>query len=162
MREEKITVPERFHLGKASHSFGLLRAQGGFSLVEVLVVAIVLVILITTIYMGAVYAEKQVRHNYRHRVATLLASGEIEKQFTLYNKEGIFRPFTSRTVTIDEFNKGVLQGTLNVRTGREVEYFVTKQYPYTYVVAEVSWSDPENGKRHAVKVREDFYDVEGR
>lgn len=161
MRAEKNTVPERFPLGKASQNFGLLRAQGGFSLIEVLVVAVVLVILITTIYMGAVYAEKQVRHNYRHRTATLIASGEIEKQYTLYMKQGIFRPFTSKTVEIDNLDKGILQGTCNLRVGREVEFYVTKQYPLSYVVAEVTWLDPENGKRHTVKLREDFYEVEG-
>jgi len=161
MREAQKAQPESFPLGKASHSFGLLRAQGGFSLIEVLVVATVLVILITTIYIGAIYAEKQVRHNYRHRTASLIASGEIEKQYALFMKEKIFRPYTSRAVVIDETDEGELKGNVSVQTGRDVEFYVTKQYPYYYVISEVSWQDPETDKRHSVKVREDFYDVEG-
>lgn len=129
---------------------------------EVLVVSIVLVILITTIYMGAEYAEKQVRHNYRHRIASYIASGEIEKQFTLYMKMGVFSPYSGRTCLIDETEEGKLEGTVSVRTGRDVEYYVTKQYPFYYLVAEVKWLDPENKKQHIVRMREDFYDVEGK
>ncbi|GAB1365297.1 hypothetical protein MASR1M36_01680 [Candidatus Cloacimonadaceae bacterium] len=160
MRQHCQTQPENAQTGKASQSFGLLRAQGGFSLIEVLVISVVLVLLITTIYMGAIYAEKQTRQNYRHRVATLIASGEIEKQFVQKNKLGTFSSFSGNQVLIDVTEVGNLYGSVSVRNGREIEYYVTKQYPLSYVVAEVTWIDPETKKRHSVKLREDFYDVE--
>lgn len=157
-----MNQPDTLRQKKASQVIGLLRANKGFSLIEVLLVTLVLVVLITTIYMGVVYADKQVRHNYRHRVATFLASGEIEKQYTLYLKENIMRPFSGRTVTIDQTEESTVKGTVSVRIGRDVEYHVTKQYPFTYVVAEVNWTDPETKKPQQVKLREDFYDVEGK
>ncbi len=69
---------------------------------EVLVVAIVMAVMIITIYIGIMYADKQVTKNYRHRVATLMFTGELEKQYTLYMKEGIFRPFTNMPVIIEQ------------------------------------------------------------
>lgn len=162
MREASLNQPVALRQKKASHLLGLLRAQRGFSLIEVLVTTLVLVVLITTIYMGVVYAEKMVRHNYRHRVATFLASGEIEKQYTLYLKENIMRPFSGRTVIIDQTEQSTIRGQISVSVGRDVEFYVTKQYPYTYVIAEVNWTDPETNKAQKVKIREDFYDVEGK
>lgn len=161
MESNTFPKPKSFREKKASQAIGLLKAQGGFSLIEVLVVAVVLAVLILTIYMGVMYAEKQVRQNYRHRAATFIASGEIEKQYTLYMKERLFRPFTSSSVIIDETEEGTVTARLSVTTGRDVEFYVTKQFPLSYVTAEVSWTDPETLKPHKVRVREDFYDVEG-
>ncbi|MDD4310663.1 MAG: hypothetical protein PHO32_09805, partial [Candidatus Cloacimonetes bacterium] len=118
---------------KASHAFGLLKASRGMSLIEVLVIALVLVVMITTIYIGAVYAEKQTRHNYRHRVATFLASGEIEKQYVMYLKKNTLQPFTGQEVLIDNTIDFPLYGALTLTTRRYVEFSLTKQYPYTKV-----------------------------
>ncbi|MDY0151284.1 MAG: prepilin-type N-terminal cleavage/methylation domain-containing protein [Candidatus Cloacimonas sp.] len=157
-----MNQPDALRQKKASQVIGLLRANEGFTLIEVLVATLVLVVLITTIYMGVMYADKQIRHNYRHRVATFLASGEIEKQYTLYLKENILRPFSGRPVVIDQTDDSTVKGALSVTVGRDVEYHVTKQYPYYYVIAEVNWTDPETKKPQKVKIREDFYDVEGK
>ena len=147
---------------KASQVLGLLKAQRGTSLVEVLVLTLVLVVLITTIYMGTIYADKQIRQNYRHRVATLIATGELERQYVIYIKKNKVLPFTGQDVIIDNTSEVVLKGKLTIKSDRNVEYALTKQYPYTTVTAEVSWIDPSSLKNHKVVVREDFYDVEGK
>ncbi|PKN72747.1 MAG: hypothetical protein CVU50_06315 [Candidatus Cloacimonetes bacterium HGW-Cloacimonetes-3] len=155
-------LADAFQERKASHLAGLLRNQRGFTLIEAMVVTVVLAAMIATIYTGVMYAEKQTRMNYRHRVATLIASGEVEKQYTMYMKVNMMRPFTGKQVVIDDTSENIVRGAVTVSTKRDVEYNITKQYGYTYVTAEVSWIDPASKNTHKVKVREDFYDVEGK
>ena len=64
-----------------SGAFELLRAQGGFTLVEALVLTLVIVVLVVSVYIGVVFAEKQLLVNYRDRVATLLVAGELEMEY---------------------------------------------------------------------------------
>ncbi|MDZ4121994.1 MAG: hypothetical protein U1C33_06205, partial [Candidatus Cloacimonadaceae bacterium] len=52
-----------------------LQNEKGVTLLEVMVTSIVIVATILSIYIGVVYAEKQVLRNYHDRVATLKASG---------------------------------------------------------------------------------------
>ncbi len=153
---------DAFQQCKASPLKGLLRSQRGFTLIEAMIVTVVLAAMVATIYIGVVYAEKQTRLNYRHRVATFIASGEIDKQYTLYMKEKIMRPFSGRRVMIDDTSEAEVQGYVSVSVRRNVEYHVTRQYPYSYAVAEVQWLDPATEKTHTVRVREDFYNVEGK
>jgi len=162
MRSFVRSKPEKFRSEKASQAFGLLRAQGGFSLIEALVLTLVLAVMILTIYIGTMFAEKQVLLNYRHRVATLLLSGELEKQYTLYMKEGIMRPYTGRTVTLEETEDLLLEATMSITAGRDSEHYMSKEYDFTYLVGEIRWIDPETEAPHFIKLREDFYDIEGK
>lgn len=154
-----FSKPERFRSEKASQVFGLLRAQGGFSLIEALVLTLVLAVMILTVYIGIMFAEKQVKQNYRHRVATFLISGEINKQYALYMKEGIMRPYTGRTVTLEETDDLLLEATMSITAGRDSEHSVSVEYGYTYLIGEIRWIDPETEKPHYIKLREDFYDI---
>ncbi len=155
-------LADAFQERKASHLTGLLRSQRGFTLIEAMVVTVVLAAMIATIYTGVMYAEKQTRMNYRHRVATLIASGEIDKQYTMYMKLHLMRPFTGRQVVIDDTSEDIVRGAVTVSTKRDVEFHITKQYTLSYVTAEVSWIDPASKTTHKVRLREDFYDVEGK
>lgn len=140
----------------------MIKDQRGFTLIEVMVLVVVLAVMILTIYIGVVYAEKQTLLNYRNRVATFIASGEIDKQYTLYMKEGYMRPYSGKQVVIDDQSDSILRGNVSISVKRDVEYNVSKQYGYSSVVAEVSWTDPENKKNRRIVLREDFYDVEGK
>jgi len=140
----------------------LVRNNRGFTLIESMILVVVLAALVLTIYIGVMYAEKQTKLNYRHRVATFLASGEIDKQYTLFMKEGFMRPYTGRQVIIDDQSESVVRGSLSLTVRRDVEFHITKQYGFTALIAEVVWIDPETKRNHKVVMREDFYDVEGK
>ncbi|MDD2228397.1 MAG: prepilin-type N-terminal cleavage/methylation domain-containing protein [Candidatus Cloacimonetes bacterium] len=147
---------------KASQFLGLLRNQRGYTLIEAMVLTVVLAAMVATIYTGVIYADKQTRLNYRHRVATFIASGEIEKQYTIFMKTGRFMPFTGKEVFIDDITDDVVKGSVTVSVKEDVEYNVSKIYPYFYLIVDVVWVDPISKKRNKVTLREDFYDVEGK
>ncbi len=96
MLKDIYILPENTKTKKANGVTSLLRSQGGYSLAEVLVVAIVMAVMIITIYIGIIYADRQITKNYRHRVATLILTGELEKQYTLFMKERSFVPSQTR------------------------------------------------------------------
>jgi prepilin-type N-terminal cleavage/methylation domain-containing protein len=141
----------------------LLKNERGVTLLEVLVSAVVLAVLIISIYVGIIYAERQSVQNYRQRKATLLASGELERQY-FFNKyhtnqnDLMFLPFRNREVVIDELPSGaVLMGLHNVSTFRASEFSGAQQYPYTQLVSRVEWNDPHSGQLFFVELREDYY-----
>ena len=55
----------------------ILRQARGFTLIEALVLVVVLVILITSLYIGIIYAEKTLANNYRDRVVMQLLAGHL-------------------------------------------------------------------------------------
>jgi len=146
---------------KASQAIGLLGRERGTTLVEVLVVAIVLAVMILTIYIGVVYAEKTARMNYRYRQASLIASGEVEKNYVYFLKMGFMPTYTSYDVVMDKTEQGQIAARVSITRGEDTEYNVTKRYPFSYVIAEVRWVDPDTEKTQLVRVREDFYEIEG-
>lgn len=156
------TSDGNFQKRKASQFFGLLRSQRGYTLIEAMILTVVLAAMVATIYTGVIYADKQTRLNYRHRVATFIASGEIEKQYTIYMKTGQFMPFNGKEITIDDLMDDVLKGSVTVSVKKDVEYNVAKIYPYSYLTVDVVWVDPISKKNSKVTLREDFYEVEGK
>nr|MDK2850422.1 hypothetical protein [Candidatus Cloacimonadota bacterium] len=141
----------------------LLKNERGVTLLELLVTAAVLAVLVISIYIGIIYAEKQSIQNYRQRRATLLAAGELDRQY-FYNKYNtnqndlMFLPLRNREVVIDELPSGeLLMGVQNVTTTRESEFSGAQQYPYTKVVSRVEWQDPYSGETVYVELREDYY-----
>lgn len=158
MKKNIHTLPENNSPNERSFNFSVLGSQGGYSLAEVLVVAIVLAVMVLTVYIGIEFAEKKITQGYRQRVATLLLTGELEKQYTLYMKENIFRPFTEVPVEIDKTEELTVTGMMSIFVGREVENYMTHTYGYQYVIGEIRWVDPVTEKVHFVRLREDFYD----
>ena len=158
MPKDIYILPENNKTKKANGVFSLLSSQGGYSLAEVLVVAIVMAVMIITIYIGIMYADKQVTKNYRHRVATLMLTGELEKQYTLYMKEGIFSPFTNMPVIIEQTDEVTVNGTISISVGKDRENYMSGNYDFTYLIGEIRWIDPATEKEHYVRLREDFYE----
>ncbi|HNX03792.1 MAG: hypothetical protein KA963_01710 [Candidatus Cloacimonas sp.] len=152
------TLPENSEKDKKNKMFSLLRSQGGYSLAEVLVAAIVMAVMIITVYIGIIYADRQITKNYRHRVATLLLTGELEKQYTLFHKEGIFHPYTNLPVIIEQTDDVTVNGTITITVGRERENYMSQNYNFSYLIGEIKWIDPATEKLHYIRMREDFYD----
>jgi len=75
--------------------------ESGMTLIEVLVTSLVILFTVISIYIGVVFAEKQLIRNYRDRVATLLASGEMEWQYYRQRAFNAFDLFGERQVVID-------------------------------------------------------------
>lgn len=141
----------------------LLNNERGVTLLEVLVTVVVLSVLVITVYIGIQYAEKQSVLNYRLRAATLLATGELDKQYFINkyhtNQNDLeFRPFSNREVVIDVLKNGEpLIGVQSVSIFRASEFSSAKQYPYTQLTSKVSWTDPASDETMYVELREDFY-----
>ena len=152
------TLPENSERDNTNKMFSLLRSQGGYSLAEVMVAAIVMAVMIITVYIGIIYADRQITKNYRHRVATLLLTGELEKQYTLFHKEGIFHPYTNLPVIIEQTDDVTVNGTITITVGRERENYMSQNYNFSYLIGEIKWIDPATEKLHYIRMREDFYD----
>lgn len=141
----------------------LLDNERGVTLLEVLVTVAVLSVLVITIYIGIQYAEKQTVLNYRMRAATLLATGELDKQYFINkyhtNRDDLeFSPFSGREVVIDVIKKGEpLIGMQSVSAIRQSELMGSNQYPYTQVTCRIEWKEPLTDKTQYVEMREDFY-----
>ncbi len=137
----------------------LLLNQKGITLLEVLVTTLIIVGTILSIYIGVVYAEKQVLNNYRDRVALLLASGEMDRQnylFVFHNR--ILEPHPGKQVLIDNLPRGrKLMGTMSIGIRSNTEQYNDKFFPYETVTVTVRWLDPANKKQRNIVLVEDFY-----
>ena len=141
----------------------LLNNERGVTLLELLVTAVILVVLIITVYIGIMFADRMSVRNYRDRVATLLVSGELDCQYFInkynnYGDQDYFRLFKSREVVIDHIKKkDLLMGSLSVSAVPEIEYNGLQQYKFVKLVVRVEWQDPLDRKLKFVQMREDYY-----
>jgi len=145
----------------------LLSNERGVTLLEVLVTTMVLAVMVLTIYIGIQYAEKQSIQNYRNRAATLLASGELERQYFInkYNArqdQDAFQTFTNREVVLDYIGRNQpLIAKLSLSRNTSMEFNGAQQYQFHYLVSRVEWIDPYSGDTHFIQMREDFYKMVG-
>lgn len=135
-----------------------VRNQQGFTLIEALVLTAVIVILVVSVYIGVVYAEKTLVTNYRDRVASLLIAGELEMEYYRYSRS---RPFLLQQGTeylIDEMDKGkTLKGRMYVDLKRGKETSNERLLDYVYLEATLVWKDPLTKKDRYVRMREDYF-----
>lgn len=138
--------------------FGTLGSQDGFTLIEVIISVVILAMVIVTIYIGIIYAETQILNNYRDRVATLLASGELELQQYYYSKVNGFRMHSGKDVVIDKLPKNkVLMGRLTIELKKDTEFAGGQLYDFRYLLVTVRWKDPGTKKERFITMREDYY-----
>jgi len=141
-----------------SQVFGTLGSQDGFTLIEVIISVVILAMVIVTIYIGIIYAETQILNNYRDRVATLLASGELEMQQYYYSKVNGFRMHSGKDVVIDKLPKNkVLMGRLTIELKKDTEFAGGQLYDFRYLLVTVRWKDPGTKKERFITMREDYY-----
>ena len=142
----------------------LLRSEKGMTILEVLVTSLIILFTLMSIYIGVVYAEKTVLQNYRDRVATLLASGELEQIYfdysTTYNGDPALIPNrSSRDVVIDLLPRNKkLQGRLMMEKTYSNEFFSGTMVRAYIVTVTVQWNEPSDKMdRRSIVLREDFY-----
>lgn len=141
-----------------SQVFGTLGSQDGFTLIEVIISVVILAMVIVTIYIGIIYAETQILNNYRDRVATLLASGELEMQQYYYSKVNGFRLHSGKDVVIDKLPRNrTLMGRLTVELKKDTEFAGGQLYDFRYLLVTVRWKDPGTKKERFITMREDYY-----
>jgi prepilin-type N-terminal cleavage/methylation domain-containing protein len=145
----------------------LLSNERGVTLLEILVTTIVLSVLVLTIYIGIEYAEKQSIQNYRNRAASLIVSGELERQyfinkFNARQDQNRFQVFNNREVVLDYIGRNQpLLAKHSVRRQSGTEFNGAQQYEFNYITSRVEWIDPFSGKTHFIQMREDYYKMVG-
>lgn len=141
----------------------LLRDERGITLLEVLISAVVMVVLITSIYIGIKYAEKETLQNYRHRAATLIASGELERQYHFSINHTIQNPpqfdlYQGKTIDLVPIDaRRMLQATQSVEMNMRSVVENGIGYDVFELKSIVEWTDPESRQNMRVVLHEDFY-----
>lgn len=135
-----------------------LRNEQGFTLLEILATAIIVAVSLISLYMGILYADKQLQRNYHDRVATLHASGEIEWQMYYRKNYKEFEEFSNKVVLIDRLAENrLLNGTMSMKVTESQENPFGSGIPYKVLEIRVSWLEPGDRETRTVVVREDFY-----
>ena len=135
-----------------------LKNQQGITLLETMATVAIMAFALVSIYMGILYAEKQMQRNYHDRVATLAASGEVEWQFYYYKNYKTFDLFSNRKVVLDNLARGkTLNGSLSVSIVETDESPFGVNVPFTILEAKVTWQEPGDKTTRSIVVREDFY-----
>jgi len=135
-----------------------LNNQNGITLIDVMATTAIMAFALISIYMGIMYAEKQMQRNYHDRVATLAASGELEWQFYYKESYKTFDLFSGRAVVLDNLARGrTLNGSLSVRKSDTYESPFGVNVPFQVLEATVAWQEPGDKTTRSVVVREDFY-----
>lgn len=143
-----------------SRAFGLLRAQGGFTLVEALVLTLVIVILVVSVYIGVVYAEKQLLVNYRDRVATLLVAGELEMEYYRSSRRRPFELQQAREYVLDDIGKSeTLKGRMTIELKHGEESSNEQVIKYQILEATFRWMDTTTKKERYIRMREDYFAI---
>lgn len=137
---------------------GSLGEQKGITLIETLVLMMVVVVLVVSVYIGVVFAEKQLLLNYRDRVATLLVAGELDMEYYRHSKSKPFELQANRTYVLDDLdNKTKLKGTMSIKLNRAQESSNEKVLDYIYLEATLKWLDTVSNKERFVRMREDYF-----
>lgn len=139
-------------------SFSLLRKQRGITLIEALVLVMVIVVLVLSIYIGVVYAEKQLLTNYRDRVAMLIVAGELEMEYYRHSRSQPFSLPKNVEVVIDDLNPEViLTGRLSIDLKRAQESSNQQLLDFLYLEGTVVWRDPYTKENRFIRMREDYF-----
>lgn len=136
----------------------LLHRQSGITLLEALVLMLVIVILVVSVYIGIVYAEKQLLTNYRDRVATLLVAGELEMEYYRHSRNQPFELQVNRQYVLDQLDRDhVLNAYMTIERKSAQESSNQQLLNFQYLEATLKWIDPANNKERYIKMREDYF-----
>lgn len=137
---------------------GLIRRQSGITLLEALVLMLVIVILVVTIYIGIVYAEKQLLTNYRDRVATLLVAGELEMEYYRRTNNKPFELQVNRQYILDDLDpEHRIWGYMTVEQKSGQESSNQQLLNFVYLEATLKWIDPGSRNERFIRMREDYF-----
>ncbi|MCB5230537.1 MAG: prepilin-type N-terminal cleavage/methylation domain-containing protein [Candidatus Cloacimonas sp.] len=141
-----------------------LQNDRGLTLIEVLVALIVIVFSLIALYTSLVYAESQLNRNYNERVATLLASGELDRQYYLFKTNGEFSLYENREVVINAYDETTdmtpLTGHMTVSKSSKFDLVSGGSFNYQTLKIKITWKEPSFGDTfidRELVVQEDFY-----
>ncbi len=139
-------------------AFALLRGQSGITLIETLVLMLVIVILVISVYIGIIYAERQLLANYRYRAATLLVVGELEMEYYRHSRSKPFELQLGREYVLDDRDpEYILRGNMTVEVKSGLESSNEQLLNFKYLEATLSWKDPLNEETRYIRMREDYF-----
>lgn len=145
-------------LSGTASPFELLRKQNGISLIETLVVVLVIVVMVISIYIGIVYAERQLLTNYRDRVATLLINGELEMEYYRYSRSNPFELQVNKQYVLDDLDPDhVLFGYMTVERKSGQESSNEQLLDFIYLEATFKWMDQVTQRERYIRMREDYF-----
>ncbi|MFO8145037.1 MAG: hypothetical protein R6T89_04860 [Candidatus Syntrophosphaera sp.] len=143
---------------KEGGSFALLRGQSGITLIETLVLMLVIVVLLVSIYIGIIYAERQLLANYRNRAATLLVVGELEMEYYRHSRSKPFELQLSREFVLDDRDpENIVFGSMTVERKTGLESSNEQLLNFQYLEATLSWKDPVTEETRFIRMREDYF-----
>jgi Tfp pilus assembly protein PilV len=135
-----------------------LHNERGTTILETLATTIIISVAMIGLYIGIMYADKQVQRNYHDRIATLLASGELDWQAYYKKNYKQFSLFTNRTVFIANLENGdVLNAKMSTRLEETYESQFGLIIPYSILEVSVRWIEPGDNTARRIVVREEFY-----
>ncbi|NLW19309.1 MAG: hypothetical protein GXY81_06440 [Candidatus Cloacimonetes bacterium] len=138
--------------------FALLRRQRGITLIETVAVAAVIALLVVTIYIGVIYAEKQLLTNYRDRVVTLLLSGELDMEYYRHSRGKPFELQLNKDYIIDDSDPdNILVGRMTVEPRNAQETSNEQLFNYRILEAKMTWTDTATKKPRMLSMREDYF-----
>jgi prepilin-type N-terminal cleavage/methylation domain-containing protein len=146
------------HNSNDSRSFALLRRQSGVTLIESMAVMLVIVLLIVSIYIGVVYAEKQLLTNYRDRAATLLITGELEMEYYRHSHNKPFELQVNKQYVLDDLDpEHILKGFMTIEIKSANESSNEQLLSYVYLEGTFKWLDTTSNKERFIRMREDYF-----
>jgi len=136
----------------------VLNNARGVTLLETLATAAILAFAMISIYTGIIYADKQIQRNYHDRLATLIASGEMDWQYYNLYAYKDFAIVPARTVVLDNLARGrSLYAQVSVSKTETFESPFGLYVPYKILEVAVKWTEPGDKTQRKIVVREDFY-----
>jgi hypothetical protein len=132
--------------------------EKGFTLLDAVLSAVIVVAAFAALYIAIVYCQKVLVRNSHDRVASLLASGELEWQYYQFNALKRFDNFHSRPVTIDIYPNGnSLNGTMTFgEPPIESDNALGQVIYHQPIIITVQWMEPGDRRYRSVALREDF------
>lgn len=136
----------------------ILGNEQGVTLIEALISSIVIVVTILTIFIGIIFAEKQLTRNYHDRIATLHASGELDWQYYYHKVYNRFDSTISQEIIMDQLpRRRTLKGRMNTTVKTDGELVGARILTYDVLTVKVSWVEPGDNKQRFIELKEEFY-----
>jgi len=136
----------------------ILRQARGFTLIEALVLVVVMVILVTSLYIGIIYAEKTLATNYRDRVVMLLLAGQLELEYYRHENGQPFQLQNNKEYVIQELERGrPITGKMTISAREGTDVTNERSIPFIALVATMTWKDPSTQQTRTLSMREDFF-----
>lgn len=136
----------------------IMNNEKGFTLLDVVISSVVIAVSFAALYIAIVYCQKTLVRNSHDRVASLIASGELEWQFYMFNAQKRFDVFSWRPVVIDTYPQGgQLSGKMIMsKPELEVDNALGQLMYHQPIIITVQWQEPGDKRIRSVAIREDF------